>query len=443
MHFKVHPKVVPPVRIGDFDVISTTVEHYTTQAETHEKNKAAALSQRYRQHSQFVSLSGERSVELPRVLDDRSVYYHRQFGVKTTIHNYTNRPLLVLERIGLPVVIQPERRLSGHSDPCVIIRVERHFDSDSTCRSAYDLINKMGTIHGGEVKSIQPLLIRNAGQYRFGRKIAIEYRLSEADLDNPTQTLYHQSTDLLLSFMVDDVGVTHPYSPQHCDPIVFDDKVYDGGNKDLRVVIRYFTGNPNATPLYIRIANKTFAIEPEEASMPRLIDVSKRDKEEPSRYEEVSEYVEVFYPTRCEIKGAPTAGYRCSRISLEQARDYYGIHATAEEATNVMSTAEGRIRMLKEQLELAKAESARKLQAQQVEIDELKATNGSIKREFEQAKKENELAVEDLKLKRENQTHSQRMNLESFKFTATVATSILALAPLIVKLYQSQSKQGQ
>jgi len=128
---------------------------------------------------------------------------------------------------------------------------------------------------------------------------------------------------------------------------------------------------------------------------------------------------------------------------LEQARDYYGIHATAEEATNVLATAEGRIRTLKEQLDLAKSESARKLQAQQVEIDELKAANGAIKRELEQTRKENDLAVEDLKLKRENQTHSQRMNLETFKFTATVATSILAMMPLIVKLYQSRNKQGQ
>lgn len=443
MHFKVHPKVAPPVRIGDFDVITTSVEHYTTQAEIHEKNKAAALNQRYRQHAQFVSLSGERSVELPRVLDDRSVYYHRQFGIKTTVHNYTTKPVMLLERIGLPVVIQPERRLSGHPDPCVVIRVERHFDSDATCRDAYDLINKMGAIHGGEVKNIQPLLIRNAGQYRFGRKIAIEYKLSEADLDNPSQTLYHHNTDLLLSFLVGDAAVTHPYSPQHVEPIVFDDKIYDGGERDLKVVIRYFTNKPGATPLYIRIANKTFAIEPEETSTVRLIDVSKRDKAEPSRYEEASEYVEVFYPTRCEIKGTAASGYRCSRISLEQARDYYGIHATAEEATNVLATAEGRIRTLKEQLDLAKSESARKLQAQQVEIDELKAANGTIKRELEQTRKENDLAVEDLKLKRENQTHSQRMNLETFKFTATVATSILAMMPLIVKLYQSRNKQGQ
>lgn len=443
MHFKVHPKVAPPVRIGDFDVITSSVELYTTQAEMHEKNKAAAMNQRYRQHSQFVSLSGERSVELPRVLDDRSVYYHRQFGIKTTIHNYTTKPVMVLERIGLPVVIQPERRLSGHSDACLIIRVERHFDSDATCREAYDLINKMGAVHGGEVKSIQPLLIRNAGQYRFGRKIAIEYKISEADLDNPSQTLYHHSTDLLLSLLIADPSVTHPYSPQHVDPIVFDKSVYDENARDLRVVIRYFTNNPNATPLYIRIANKTFAIEPEEASMARLIDVSKRDKAEPSRYEEVSEYVEVFYPTRCEVKSAAAVGYRCSRISLEQARDYYGIHATAEEATGALVTAEGRIRTLKDQLDIAKSESARKLQAQQVEIDELKATNGTIKRELEQTRKENEIAVEKLKLKRENQTHSQRMSLETFKFTATVATSLLALAPLIVKLYQSQTKQGQ
>lgn len=443
MHFKVHPKAAPSVRLGDFDITHASTEHYSTQAEMHERNKTESQAQRMRQHLAYYSATGERTYDLPRVLDDRSVYYHRQFGVKTTIHNYTTRPLLVMERVGIPIVIQPERRLSGHPEACVIIRVERHFDSDKTCRDVYDLINTTGAAHGAEIKAIQPLLIKNAGQYKFGRKIAIEYKLLESDLDNDNQTLYHHRTDLLLSFLIGDAGVVHPHSPQNVVSGQISHANYDMSDDNLRVIIRYFTNDPKATPLYIRVANKTFAIQPEASTCDRLVDVSRKEKNETTRYEEVSEYVEIFYPTRCEIKGADANGYRCSRVSLQQATDYYGIHATPEEAANAAVTSESKIRLLKEQVELLKNEQARKTQSLQTEIDELKIANGAVKRELDEARKENSVVVEELKLKREDQNHHQRMNLESFKFTATVATSLLAMIPLVIKLYQMRTKENQ
>jgi hypothetical protein len=233
--------------------------------------------------------------------------------------------------------------------------------------------------------------------------------------------------------------LTHPHSAQHVSPIGEKISAYGENEDDLTFTARYVTTKPKATPKYLRIANKTFAIEPCLSSPAKLI-LPQSNGKDSGGYVEADEYIELLYPSKAETKNSASTAYRITRLTMDEARAYYGVFDSAAEAAASTETYESRIRLAKEKLELSEADAKRKMAEVQQKLVKSEQEVHNLQTQVNELKTSNAAQVELIKERRDTQAHSQRMNMETFKFVATVATSLLALIPLVIKLKSMQEK---
>lgn len=371
----------------------------------------------------YLVYDGTSSVFYRGSLDNRRIDYGRQFSVRNTYHNYTNRSIYVVERSGLTVLLEPETRRSGEKAPCVILRKEYHFDNEATVENARSVLANGGRIQSKALADIENELMRqHSGNY--GRKICVEYILLESDLLKTDKANYHHAMDVVVGFYAAGVECIHPYSAQ----FVPTPGLRLGGSeefpRDLRLHVRYVSSNPNALPKYMRILNKTFAIMPETMHATKLVESSGKD----AKKTDAHEYVEIMYPARYD--GGAEESYRCVRLNMEEAKQFHGIFDTAAEAQNPSETYESRMRLTKDLQEFAGLEHKRQTQ-------ELRETIKDLERKLEAAKAMGAAEAERLKEKREREAHAQKMRAESFKLGSAVLLTVLGLIPLIIKIRQA------
>lgn len=381
--------------------------------------------------SKLLITSGTPKPILSGTFDDRSIDYKRQYGTRLTVHNYTSKPIVTIDRVGLPVVIEPELRQSGLDKPCVLIRKEMHFDNDDVCKRVHDTLIGMGQLHCPELKELQPVLVRPGTRGRFGRKIGMEYIIREMDLDNPQEAVFHYKTDLVIAWYRPGNLPTHPSSAQYIAPLDMEVPGRPQTDDDVTVRMRYVSNNPNALPKYVRFANKTFQLTPQFEDPAKLVAVKNRDKRiKDLEYVEELEYIEFLYPSCIDTKDPKIKGHRCVRLTLEDARMYHGVFDTLAEANAPAETYENRIRLAKEKADLQDLEYRRRENEHKERVAALEKQNSDLKQE-------QQVKLEKIKERRESELHRQRMSFESAKFGFSVAATILGLVPVAIKIYQA------
>lgn len=434
MQTTITPRKAPHVMLGELDVIDPELSFYSKIPHLHENDEARKYVERLASQRAYV-VSGFKNIELLPALDNRNVQYRRQYGSRITYHNYTNRELVFMDRTGIPVLVAPEIRKSGLDYPCVIIRKELHFENDVVATAAHEGIREMSPIHCPELKRVAPLLITERGLHTYGRKVALEYVVTEEEIDNDKQSVYHFKTDTLIYIkgLVD--PPVHPHCAQYFAPISPQLPHYPKGERDTEVVMRYVSPDPNARPKYIRVANKTLAIHPELECPVKFIAVKSRDKKGNVEVPiEAAEYIEILYPTSADTGNPKSLGFRCTRVTVEEAKQYYGVFDTEAEAYQAGETYESRIRLAKERADLAELEHKRAVNELKTKILNLEAELAFKGRQLDQIKLDGGAYAEKVKERRETAAHKQRMNMEYFKFGATITTTLLGLVPLIMKI---------
>lgn len=434
MQTTVTPRRAPQVLLGDLEVIQPELTFYSKIAHVHELEQTRKYIDRLVSQRASV-VHGLKNIELLPALDNRNVQYRRQYGSRITYHNYTNRGMVFMDRTGIPVTIEPEVRKSGLECPCVIIRKELHFDNDIVATDAFDGIRDMAPVQCPELKRIQPMLITERGIHTYGRKIALEYVISEEEIDNGKQSVYHLKTDTLIYIKGTSEPPIHPFSAQYVAPVSVDLEHYPKGERDTEMVFRYVSPDPNASPKFIRVANKTLAIYPEIDCPVKSVAVRSRDKKgNVEATIDVAEYIEILYPTSAETGNPNSVGFRCTRLTVEDAQNYYGIFDSELEAAKASETYEARIKLAKERADMSELEHKQKMLELKDKVRNLEADLALRTRQLEQMKMDGGAYAEKIKERRETTAHRQKMHTEYFKFGATITTTLLGLIPLLIRL---------
>ncbi len=430
MQTTVIPSKPTKVLHGELD-IDADIQFYNNVAHLSENDATRLYLQRLENQNRLFVTSGKTKPILSGTFDDRSIDYKRQYGTRFSVHNYTLKPIVVIDRIGLPVVIEPELRTSGLERPCVLIRKEMHFDSDDICKRVHDTITELGTLHCPELKELQPILMRPGSRGRFGRKVGMEYIIGESDLENPEQAVFHYKTDLVIAYYQPGNLPMHPQSAQRIPSLDMDVPGYPQGEQDVTVRMRYVSNNPRANAKYIRIANKTFQLNPQIEDPAKLVAVRGRDKKSKEmEYREELEYVEFLYPACIDTNDPRVKGHRCVRLTLEEAKLYHGVFDTLAEANASTETYENRIRLAREKADLQELEYRRR-------ENEHKERVASLEKQLNDLKQEQHIRVEQLKERRETNLHEQKVRIEHVKFGIGIATAIVGMIPLALKIYQT------
>lgn len=423
MKTTVYPKQRPVGYIGDLSLVQADCEQYNTKENAYVSIKEKTYT--------AAQLHNPANVVFYSYRDDRSININRQFGTRFSYHNYTKHTLLIVDRLNLPVTIASERRY--YDGPVgLIIRKELYFDNADIAAQSYENVQRLGSLMGNELTKIMPFLSTNFRCNSYGRNISLEYFISEEDILNADGKLYHLPTDTVISFNNIDNTTKHPCSPEYNGPIGLYVENYPMGEEDVGMVFRYVSNDPTAIPKYIRVANKIFRIKPQLENPAKLTAVVTKDKK--VELIEATEYIECLYPTKVDALSGDTKGYRCNRITLSEAREKYGIFDTLEEATIPLLSvekAEAKLRDRIEHLETDYKNLSRESK-ERISILELQIKRKEI--ENEELKKSNHAETENIKEKREEQSHKRKLNFEFVKFLTGFIAAVLAIVPLAMKL---------
>ncbi len=429
----IYPRGKPKTYLGDIDRIVANVEYYTSTEAAHKRKK---ISDFIDKQSRVPGAIG--ALYPPK---DRRVDYMRQYGLRYSFHNYTASDIVVVDRLGLPVTVRPEQRRPSERPmaPCVVILREMHFDDESVSLKAYANVQSQGKLHGAEITRMMPELGRRDPYHKFGRSISLEYTITEAEIRAADGRLYHLPTDVVVSFLSAADTLRHPCSPEYVqqqDPYIPN---YPTGARDVHVNFRYVNPNPQASPKYVRVANQVFALKPEYTEAAKLVlRYTGKDRDKPVE-EEVTEFIEVLYPARLDASRDDVLGWRCHRVTLEEARSRFDVYDTLEDARNPIVVAERKEQQHKDTL-AAQAAKAGDVQAVlQTKLEESDADNRRLKHLLDELRRARDLELERIRDRNEEQTHRRRLSAETIKMTAGILTAGLTVFGLWLKFQSSRT----
>lgn len=422
------PKHKPLEHTGDLDLVDVQVEHYCGDAAVHERQKINDYCEKQSRKPG--------TLDFRFAFDDRKIDYQRQYGVRWSFHNYTNTDVIVIDRLGLPITLTPEtRRYEGPAG--LIIRKEMYFDTLQVSLKAFKNVQSLGRLHGSELTKMMPELGREHRDYRYGRSLSLEYMILETDIREADGRLYHLPTDFVVSFLSAADTIRHPCSPEYVQMQENYISNHPTGQADLKMIFRYINMDPLATPLYLRIANKVFMLKPEHGEPAKLV-ARNVGKEKQTQEVELAEYVELLYPAKLDAVRPNVPGYRCTRVSVEDAKIRFGICDNLEDARNPLIVAERIEQQHKDAMQAQAAEAAKQLRQQQeknaAQAEELRKHSLTI----EELKRARDLEMEKLREKNEREAHRRKMVSENIKLISVIATTAAAIAGIYFKLKKKE-----
>lgn len=423
MRTVVHPKERTISFVGDLDLLDAEIEFYNTDEKTHRDNKEQQGKYRQTQHGVLFPVITS--------IDDRSVFYKRQYGTRTSYHNYSSHDILIIDRLNLPVTIVPDNTYIDGPQK-LIIRKELYFDSQEIATKAYQNVSAFNAVQGNELLKLIPHLGKQIQHTLFGRCISLEYIIMLSDIERADGELFHIPTDTLVSIL--DIKLTnkHPASPEYVSSKLHYPDCYPSTENDVGIIFRYITDDNNALAKYIRVGNKVFKLMPQFLNPAKLMEVLAKDKT--TELKVASEYIECFYPTKIDALRSETTGYRCNRISLQEAKEKYGIFDSIEEANApllIIEKAEQRLRDRIEQLELDQKHQQREHR------DKLRQAENDLRAkqaEFDELKKSKQAQTEKQKDVNEHASYQRKSHFEFFKFIIGSVAMLLSIIPVILKL---------
>lgn len=431
------PSVVPVVKMGEFDILDTDIEFHGDSVTNYERKRAEKYIERIAASRRNVVI-GSSSMHMPAIRDDRGAHYKRAFCEKLTFHNYLGREIHVARRDGLPAVIPSDERVHESGRNCFVIRKELLFDNYEQCKRSYDELCLMGQLNGAELKQIKGMLTQRP-DIRHGRSIIIDYTIEPEELDNAQQCIYHHKSDTLVYFKTDAMLHRHPHCTEYVAPFDSEFAYFPKGKRDMGLTIRYVCNDVLAKPKFMRVSGKTLAIYPELDAPRKVVNLRAREKSAPGQQIECDEYIELFYPASADSGDEHTPGFRCCRLSVEDARMYHGVFDSISEAESASETYETRVRLLKERLEFEQLGRKRDLSDKEVIISKLEQDIAERDRRIEKLKADKAAVLEETKERRDTTIHEQKMSMEQFKFAAVVVTTLIGLIPILIKVTAKKS----
>ena len=417
----VYPKERLSSYVGDLDLVDVEAEFYSADEKTYRDEKEQKV---YRQ-------SNIGAVFPPiNTFDDRSVFFKRQYGIRFSYHNYSNRDIIVVDRLNLPVTIEPETRYR-EGPPVVIIRKELFFDTQEIAFKAYANVVTCNTLHGSEITKLLPHLGKSIQHTLFGRCISLEYIIPFSDIMDADGEVYHIPTDTLISILPIAQTSKHPASPEFVESKVKYPSTYPSTDGDVGIIFRYITDKPNAHYKYVRMGSKVFKLKPQLANPAKTVEVIVKDKVE---LKEATEYIECLYPTKVDALRPDTKGYRCNRISLNDAKEKYGIFDTIEEANAPVIAVEKMEQRLRDKIEQLEFDLKQQQREHKDKVRQMENDLKSKQADFDELKRANQEKLERQKILNEENSHQRKSSFEFFKFLLGTVASIIAMIPLILKL---------
>lgn len=378
-------------------------------------------------------------------LDDRRIDYQRQYGLRYSFHNYTNTDIVIVDRLGLPVTIKPERRTPAQRG-VLIIRREMYFDNQDIAQRAYHNVQSLGSLQGADLSRIMPMLGLERPDHRFGRCLSLEYSITEEDIRKSDGRLYHLPTDMVVSFLTAADTIRHPCSPEYTQQQMQNDAKppqyapnHPVGALDVRVAFRYVCPDSKASAKYLRIGAHVFMLHPEKDEPAKLV-LAQQGKEKTEVPVEISEYVEMIYPAYMDATREGVKGYRIHRVSMDQARQMLDIYDTLDDARNPIMAGEREKRQHKEELATQAAKFLDKERSFQIEISTLNDDRRRDKLTIDELRRARDVEIERLRAQNEEQQHKRKMSTESIKLIAGLAAACATVAGVYLKIKSDAEK---
>lgn len=424
-----HPNGVPKPHLGDQSKIQIDAQYYTADEATYERQQLIQYLEHQSRSSGVLSTSHS--------FDNRKIDYHRQYGLRFSFHNYTNHDVVVIDRLGMPVTIRPERRNSANLGTFVIRR-EMYFDDEAVCHQTYRNILSLGQLNGHELSKLTPELGREIPGHRFGRNLSIEYIIKQDDIRAADGRMYHLPTDMVVSFLSAAQTIRHPCSPEHVLDWNSFIANFPDGSLDVRVAIRYITNDIRAKPKWVRFGAQVFMLRPECREPAKLVQVA-AGKEKQKQDVELATYVELIYPARLDANRSDVSGYRCLRLSLEDAQDQLGVYDTYDDARSPSLVHEREKLQHKNELQ---AQSSKAVERERVLLEKLEDRESELRKHrttIEDLRRARDLEIERMREENERAAHRRKLSSENIKLLTVLATATVTLAGLYMKYKASQS----
>jgi hypothetical protein len=425
----VFPDGPPENFLGDLKAIEADIDLYTGDEATHTQQ----LIREYIEQQSRTPAHLRTYFEL----DDRRVDYQRQYGLRYSFHNYTKTDIVIVDRLGLPVTIRPERRRPKQVD-VLIIRREMYFDNQEVSHGAARNVESLGTLQGSDLSKMLPMLALERNDHRFGRCVSLEYAITEEEISRGDGRLYHLPTDMVISFLSAAKTIHHPCSPEYVAEQERYLPNYPKCQQDVRFTFRYVCADVKAKPKYLRMGVHVFMLQPEKDAPSKLGGVI-QGKEKIEVQVDLSEYVEIIYPAWMDATREGVKGYRCHRVSIEQAREQLEIYDTLEDALNPIQTQEREKKQHKDEIAAQAAkftERERILQEKNVTLEEDVRRN---KITIDDLRRQRDVELERVREENERETHRRKMGAENIKLFVTVVTAAVTIAGIYAKLSSTKS----
>jgi hypothetical protein len=438
------------VLIGDLEMADRSLRHY----------RSISCDEDFRQEDSMAKTMVKDSVP-PRwygtAKDQRNVFYKRQYSTRTCYFNYTDKPINIIERSGLPMVYLPESRKDSANRIGIVLRHEVFFDnSDAALRTLHGF-SQMTPLQGESAIQTQielSRLLRNEIRHMtsYGATISTEYFVSLAELETSAEGyLYHHATDVLLSLRSVADTPRHPASSEYTEYLTRTLlSAPPLGRNDVTFILRYVTDDFHATPKYVQVAGKILVLKPEQGHPSKLTEVTLRDKRTEAVEEMCSEYIEVIYSAHVDSHDPNATGMRIRRIGLDEARTTYGVFDSYQEIASQKDIFEAQLRRLKEkndqlslELQREKREAEEKVKlVQRTCDDKLREKDlelSALQHELDQLKQHKELQLEQVREVREQQVHKQKVKFEFTKFLINIVTVVVGFLPALFKIFGART----
>lgn len=372
----------------------------------------------------YISSFNFHATKEDRCFDSRLVYF-----------NYTHKPILVIDRMGFPVILPPENQHVVDQQPCLIIRKELYFKDRSIAEGSYKTLSQLNALCSGELIKLKSMVNHNDNSNFFGRRLNVVYEIALSEIDEANGHLYHQPTDMLISSNSIQETSLHPCSSEYVVPVRPYLPLYPQTVEDLCLSYRYVTHKTDATPKYLRVGGRVFKLQPQFKSPVKIVEIVAKDKS--VSLVDCDEYVEMLYPSRVESERASASSYRCVRMALDEAKHKLGLYDTRDEAMAPDLVTERADNKIKDKIDFLEKENKRIIQEARERKDEHDTALRRKEQELEDAKRQTYQQQEAAKEKREEQGHTRKLNFEFVKFLTGTIAALLAIVPLVIKYKMS------
>ena len=428
--------------MGETELVNPEVIHHKGKPIREARNDNvyrynAEIGNRYR-------VAGPKTAEFQAMLkyeaDRREHGVFRQYYQTHYYINYTNRPIVVVDRAGLPVPVLPDLRKHQFGSPGMVIRKELVFDDDQTAQRAFNELVRFKSIQCSELNKLKALLLENRCTID-GKVIWMEYFLPEHDIDSTPLGIYHIKTDTLIYRQDLGYPISHPFSGQNVGTNFKSGEIYADASKDAQVSVRYVNHHEDAKPLYIQVMNQTLVLYPQAYQQSKLVSRCGKDgtmsKDDAVQ---LDTYIEMYLPHARD--GLEVEYFRCIRVSVEDAKLFYGVCDTAVEAAEATQIREQKIKLLKEQLDDTNRtnkrqaeEHARDLSKEKGKYDILERKYQELQIDHDRLKKDKSDKLESIKNQRDEKLQSAKATSEYVKLGFGLLAGVLSITPLLIKTF--------